>query len=129
MQSPALGCTLLATPRQQISHYCSRGIHILVRKASSGSSTFHPQPGDRAVYFFGFFLISSSLSACNMILLTLLGTAPEWPFDQSYETAYAKMLPVLLNAVQVIGPGAASNAIKRRKILRDAQVGKPVLTF
>ena len=45
-----------------------------------------------------------------MILFGWLGTIPACPFDQSYETAYAKMLPVRLNAVAVIGPGDWSNA-------------------
>ena len=39
---------------------------------------------------------------------------PEWPLDQSYEIAYAKMVPVRLKHVAVIGPGAGSNAAKKK---------------
>jgi len=46
-----------------------------------------------------------------MILLGIPGVMPEWPLDQSYETAYAKMDPVRLNAVAQIGPGAGSNVL------------------
>ena len=46
---------------------------------------------------------------------------PEWPFDQSYETAYAKMLPVRLNAVDVIGPGAGSKAAKSKSKRREVR--------
>jgi len=35
----------------------------------------------------GRFLTSSSLHACNMILFGCPGVIPEWPLDQSYETA------------------------------------------
>ncbi len=35
---------------------------------------------------------------------------PEWPLDQSYDTAYAKIVPVRLKVVQGTGPGAGSNA-------------------
>jgi len=35
---------------------------------------------------------------------------PECPFDQSYETAYAKMVPLRLKPVAEIGPGAGSKA-------------------
>lgn len=61
-------------------------------------------------YFFGRRFTSSSLHECSMILFGWPVTMPEWPFDQSYETAYAKMLPFRLNAVALIGPGAGSNA-------------------
>jgi hypothetical protein len=36
---------------------------------------------------------------------------PEWPLDQSYDTAYAKMLPLRLKAVVEMGPGWASKAM------------------
>lgn len=35
---------------------------------------------------------------------------PEWPLDQSYETAYAKIVPARLNAEHATGPGADSKA-------------------
>lgn len=37
---------------------------------------------------------------------------PECPLDQSYDNAYAKIVPVWLNAVQEIGPGTGSKAIE-----------------
>ena len=40
---------------------------------------------------------------------------PEWPLDQSYETAYAKMVPVRLKVVHGIGPGAGSKAVNRKR--------------
>ena len=40
---------------------------------------------------------------------------PEWPLDQSYETAYAKMVPVRLKVVHGIGPGAGSKAVYKEK--------------
>ena len=46
-----------------------------------------------------------------MSLLGCPGVLPEWPLLQSYEIAYAKMVPVLLNAVAEMGPGAASKAV------------------
>jgi hypothetical protein len=48
-----------------------------------------------------------------MILLGCPGVIPECPFDQSYDTAYAKILPLRLKAVAAIGPGEESNAVKR----------------
>jgi hypothetical protein len=60
----------------------------------------------------GLFLTSSSLQACNIILFGCPGVIPEWPLDQSYETAYAKMEPLRLKAVAAIGPGEESNAGK-----------------
>ena len=56
-------------------------------------------------YFRFLFLTSSSLHRWSINLFGWPGTMPECPFDQSYETAYAKMLPVRLNAVVAIGPG------------------------
>lgn len=38
------------------------------------------------------------------------GVMPEWPLDQSYETAYAKIVPARLNAEHATGPGADSKA-------------------
>jgi hypothetical protein len=60
------------------------------------------------------FFTSSSLIGCNMILLGCPGVLPEWPFDQSYEIAYAKIDPLRLNADEGTGPGHGSNAIKDR---------------
>lgn len=61
-------------------------------------------------YFLALFLTSSSLHACNMTLFGCPGVMPECPFDQSYETAYAKMVPLRLKPVAEIGPGAGSKA-------------------
>ena len=36
---------------------------------------------------------------------------PECPLDQSYATAYAKIVPVRLKHVAAIGPGAGSKAV------------------
>ena len=58
----------------------------------------------------GFLLTSSSLHACNMILFGWFDVMPECPFDQSYEIAYAKMVPVRLKHVAETGPGAGSKA-------------------
>jgi hypothetical protein len=51
-----------------------------------------------------------------MILFGCPGVIPECPLDQSYETAYAKIAPVLLNAVVEMGPGAGSNAFVHNQI-------------
>jgi hypothetical protein len=69
------------------------------------------------------FFTSSSLTGCNMILFGCPGVLPEWPFDQSYDIAYAKIVPLRLNADEEIGPGHGSNAImfcrkRERKVLR-----------
>ena len=45
-----------------------------------------------------------------MSLFGCPGVMPEWPLDQSYETAYAKIVPERLNVVHGIGPGACSKA-------------------
>lgn len=45
-----------------------------------------------------------------MTLLGKPGVMPECPFDQSYEMAYAKMLPLRLKVVVEMGPAAASKA-------------------
>ena len=50
-----------------------------------------------------------------MSLFGCPGVMPEWPLDQSYETAYAKMVPVRLKVVHGIGPGAGSNAVYKEK--------------
>lgn len=39
---------------------------------------------------------------------------PEWPLDQSYEMAYAKIVPVRLNVVHGTGPGTGSKAGRAR---------------
>jgi hypothetical protein len=49
----------------------------------------------------------------DSVLLVLKTVIPLWPLDQSYETAYAKMVPLRLNVVALMGPGAASKAKKR----------------
>ena len=49
------------------------------------------------------FIISSSLHANNMSLFGCPGVIPEWPLCQSYDTAYANMLPLRLNAVVETG--------------------------
>lgn len=36
--------------------------------------------------------------------------------DQSYDNAYAKIVPVWLNAVQEIGPGTGSKAIEHMRV-------------
>ena len=59
---------------------------------------------------FALFLTSSSLHAWSMILLGWFVVIPVWPFDQSYETAYAKIEPFRLKAVVEIGPGTGSKA-------------------
>lgn len=46
-----------------------------------------------------------------MTLFGCPGVIPEWPFDQSYETAYAKIVPLRLKFVATIGPGAGSKAV------------------
>ena len=46
-----------------------------------------------------------------MILLGCPGVMPEWPLDQSYDTAYAKIFPLRLKAVAEIGPGDGSKAV------------------
>lgn len=58
------------------------------------------------------FFTSSSLTGCNMSLFGCPGVLPECPFDQSYDTAYAKIDPFRLNADEETGPGRGSNAIK-----------------
>jgi len=45
-----------------------------------------------------------------MILFGCPGVLPEWPFDQSYDIAYAKIEPLRLNADEGTGPGHGSNA-------------------
>ena len=60
--------------------------------------------------FCGLRLTSSSLHAWSMSLLGWPGVMPEWPLDQSYETAYAKIVPERLNVEQGTGPGAGSKA-------------------
>lgn len=60
--------------------------------------------------FAGLRFTSSSLHACNISLFGWPGVMPEWPFDQSYDTAYAKIVPVRLKHVVGMGPGAGSNA-------------------
>lgn len=71
-------------------------------------------PSNACYFLGGRFLTSSSLHACSMILFGIPGVMPECPFDQSYETPYAKIDPVRLNAVATIGPDAASKAIESR---------------
>jgi hypothetical protein len=46
-----------------------------------------------------------------MSLFGCPGVLPECPFDQSYDTAYAKIDPVRLNADEETGPGRGSNAV------------------
>lgn len=60
--------------------------------------------------FEGLRFTSSSLHACSMSLFGWPGVMPEWPLDQSYETAYAKIVPARLNAEHATGPGADSKA-------------------
>lgn len=57
------------------------------------------------------FFTSSSLTGCNMSLFGCPGALPECPFDQSYDTAYAKIDPLRLNADEETGPGRGSNAV------------------
>ena len=56
---------------------------------------------------------SSSLHACSISLFGCPGVMPEWPLDQSYETAYAKIVPERLNVEQGTGPGAGSKAARK----------------
>jgi hypothetical protein len=63
--------------------------------------------------FEALFFTSSSLQAWSMILFGCPGVMPECPFDQSYDTAYAKMLPCRENPVAEMGPGAGSKAAKQ----------------
>ena len=46
-----------------------------------------------------------------MSLFGCPGVLPECPFDQSYDTAYAKIDPFRLNADEETGPGRGSNAV------------------
>ena len=46
-----------------------------------------------------------------MSLFGCPGVLPECPFDQSYDTAYAKIDPLRLNADEETGPGRGSNAV------------------
>ena len=62
--------------------------------------------GEEVYRLAGRFFTSSSLQACNIILFGCPAVIPAYPFDQSYETAYAKIEPFRLNAVALIGPGA-----------------------
>jgi len=48
-----------------------------------------------------------------MILFGCPGVLPEWPFDQSYDIVYAKIVPLRLNADEEIGPGHGSNVFNR----------------
>ena len=57
------------------------------------------------------FFTSSSLTGCNMSLFGCPGVLPECPFDQSYDTEYAKIDPFRLNADEETGPGRGSNAV------------------
>ena len=63
-----------------------------------------------------------------MILLGCPGVIPEWPLDQSYDMAYAKMLPLRLNAVAAMGPGDGSKAVVEHKA-DIYMVGRRVITF
>lgn len=68
--------------------------------------------GYRYYRFCARFFTSSSLTGCNMSLFGCPGVLPECPFDQSYDTAYAKIDPFRLNADEETGPGRGSNAVK-----------------
>lgn len=59
-------------------------------------------------------MTSSSLHACSISLFGCPCVIPEYPLDQSYDMAYAKIVPVRLKVVAEIGPGAVSRAVKRR---------------
>jgi len=48
-----------------------------------------------------------------MSLFGCPGVLPECPFDQSYDTAYAKIDPFRLNADEETGPGRGSNVFNR----------------
>jgi hypothetical protein len=67
------------------------------------------------------FFTSSSLTGCNMSLFGCPGVLPECPFDQSYDTAYAKIDPFRLNADEETGPGRGSNAVRTviKKSIQD----------
>src|SRR5882762_4632977 len=69
------------------------------------------------------FLTSSSFVACSMILFGCPGVLPECPFDQSYETAYAKIVPVRLNAEAETGPGHCSKAVAHKQTRKAKSVG------
>jgi hypothetical protein len=58
------------------------------------------------------FFTPSSLTRCNMSLFGCPGVLPECPFNQSYDTAYAKIDPFRLNADEETGPGHGSNAVR-----------------
>lgn len=76
-------------------------------RPENGTEAHEKAPPHR---FCGFRLTSSSLHAWSMSLLGCPGVMPEWPLDQSYETAYANIVPERLNVVHATGPGAGSNA-------------------
>ena len=58
-----------------------------------------------------------------MILFGCPGVLPECPFDQSYETAYAKIVPVRLNAEAETGPGHCSKAVAHKQTRKAKSVG------
>lgn len=59
-----------------------------------------------------------------MSLFGCPGVLPECPFDQSYDTAYAKIDPFRLNADEETGPGRGSNAVTtviKKRIQEEAK--------
>ena len=69
------------------------------------------QQKPKKIYVFrGLFFTSSSLHACNKSFVCVSGAIPEWPLCQSYDTAYANMVPLRLKDPVVIGLGAGSKA-------------------
>ena len=62
---------------------------LLLPRRAHPTVRFHSPRSLYLSYFF-FFCTSSSFTGCNMILVLLFcpaGVAPEWPFDQSYDSA------------------------------------------